>query len=92
MILSAQQIHKLRQKAHALKPVVWLGQHGLTETVLEEINIALDAHELIKVKLASSDRELRLAFVQQIIESLSATLVQQIGQIGVFYRKNNDKK
>ena len=92
MILSAQQIHKLRQKAHALKPVVWLGQHGLSEKVLEEINIALDAHELIKVKLAGADRETRDNLAQQIVQSLSATLVQQIGQIAVFYRKNDDKK
>ena len=92
MILSAQQIHKLRQQAHALKPVVWLGLHGLSEKVLEEINIALDAHELIKVKLAGADRETRDNLAQQIVQSLSATLVQQIGQIAVFYRKNDDKK
>lgn len=92
MILSAQQIHKLRQQAHALKPVVWLGQHGLSDKVLEEINIALEAHELIKVKLAGADRDMREVWAQQIVHSQSAILVQQIGQIAVFYRKNNDKK
>ncbi len=92
MILSAQQIHKLRQQAHALKPVVWLGQHGLTEAVLEEINIALEAHELIKVKLAGADREVRDAWAQEIVKSLSAIIVQQIGQICVFYREKEDKK
>ncbi|MBY0377159.1 MAG: YhbY family RNA-binding protein, partial [Gammaproteobacteria bacterium] len=56
------------------------------------INIALEAHELIKVKLAGADREVRNAWAQTIEKSLSAIIVQQIGQICVFYRKNEDKK
>ncbi len=92
MNLSTQQIQKLRRKAHALKPVVWLGQHGLTEAVLEEVQIALEAHELIKVKLAGSERDARRLMAEEMAEKLSAIIVQQIGQICVLYRENPNKK
>lgn len=56
MILNNKQKQYLKGLAHSLKPVVLLGQHGLTEGVLAEIDLALNHHELIKVKVASEDR------------------------------------
>ena len=79
---------ELRKKAYSLKPFVIVGQHGLTEAVIAEINVALNAHELIKIKIHSNDREERKAIMLKITESLGATPINQIGKMLVAYRKN----
>lgn len=81
---------QLKAKAHALKPVVMIGQAGLTVAVLAEIEIALNCHELIKVKIRQ-ERDERKLICAQIISNTDAELIQSIGQIGVFYRLNPDK-
>ena len=58
-MINKQQLKYLRSLAHDRKPVVWIGQHGLTVKVMEEINNALDHHELIKIKLRVGEREAR---------------------------------
>lgn len=78
---------KLRSKAHSLKPVVLIGQAGLTEAVLAEIELALDNHELIKIKIRSSDRTARKTIGDKICSSTNSELIQTIGQITVIYRK-----
>lgn len=80
---------KLRSKAHSLKPVIMIGQSGLTETVLAEINLALDHHELIKVRVRTADRESRKQITADICLQTEAALIQSIGQIAVLYRKNS---
>jgi len=92
MSLTSVQIRELKKLAHPLKPVVIVGQHGLSENVLSEIGSTLDIHELIKVKLAGADKADREALSQQIVEQLSATLVQIIGRVAIFYRANPKKK
>lgn len=87
----AAQRKKLRAQAHGLKPVVTLGQSGLTEAVLAEIDIALEYHQLIKIKIRSDDRDLRKALSEQISEQTQAELIQRIGQISVFYRRSSKK-
>lgn len=82
---------KLKALAHSLNPVVMIGQAGLTEAVLNEINLALDAHELIKVKIRA-ERDERRDISVQICTSTQADLVQSIGQIAVLYRKNPKPK
>jgi RNA-binding protein len=77
----------LRTKAHTLKPVVLTGQHGLSEAVLQEVEIALDHHELIKVRLNASDREERKAMTETLCASTGAELIQSIGHIATIYRK-----
>jgi len=67
-----------------------VGQHGLNENILAEVGIALDAHELIKVKIAA-DRDERTAITQVIVEHSGAELVQTIGQMSVLYRRNEKK-
>jgi RNA-binding protein len=84
------EIKQLRAKAHNLNPVVMIGQLGLTEAVLAEIDHALNAHELIKVKIRA-EKEERLQISQQICQASDAELIQNIGQIAVIYRKNPDK-
>jgi RNA-binding protein len=92
MPLTTAQNRALKKLAHALKPVVIVGQHGLSENVLNEINTTLNTHELIKVKLAGADKADRQALSGEIVAQLSAELVQIIGRVAVFYRPNPKKK
>lgn len=85
--MNSEQIHKLRARAHPLKPVVIVGQAGVTEAVLNEIDLALDHHELIKVRINGEDRDSRKAMCAAIVEAARATLVQQIGHVVSLYRK-----
>ncbi|EDL51014.1 Predicted RNA-binding protein [Vibrio mediterranei AK1] len=92
MNLSTKQKQHLKGLAHALKPVVLLGANGLTEAVLAEIKIALDHHELIKVKVASEDRETKLLIIDAIVRETKAEKVQVIGKTLVLYRQSEQKK
>ncbi len=82
---------QLKAQAHSLKPIIIVGQSGLTESVLTEIDKTLDTHELIKIKIRA-EREDRKQISQQIIDVSQAELIQSIGQIIAVYRKNPDKK
>jgi len=88
MKIAEQQKRHLRGLAHSLKPVVMVGQHGLKATIFEELEIALNAHELIKVRIAA-DRDERKEITAQIIEQTNAQLIQTIGQMSIIYRRNN---
>jgi RNA-binding protein len=81
----------LRARAHALKPVVMTGQAGLSEAVLAEIDLALEHHELIKVRLRA-EREERAAMAEEICARLGAEHVQSLGQIVTLYRKSAEKR
>ena len=67
-----------------------VGQHGLNENVLNELDIALDAHELVKVKIAA-ERDERVVIAQTLIERSGAELVQSIGQMSILFRRNEKK-
>lgn len=86
-LLSPAERRVLRARAHPLQPVVIVGSKGLTESVLKEAEIALKSHELIKIKLASDDREERASQFLTLTTALSASPVQQIGKIAVLYRE-----
>ena len=88
--LSPQQKKEFIKRSHDLHPVVMIGNKGLTDTVNNEIEIALNAHELIKIKIAGQDREGRSALLSTISEVHKATLIQEIGMIGIFYRKREE--
>jgi RNA-binding protein len=90
MSLSARQKKYLRGLCHALKPVVTVGDKGLTENVMAEIELALDHHELIKVKLRS-DRGTRDSWTAEIAARCGAQRVHSIGQMSCFYRPNPDQ-
>lgn len=92
MALTSAQIRELKKLAHPLKPVVIIGQNGLSEPVLAEIDSTLDIHELIKVKLAGADKADREELSGEIVTRLSASLVQIIGRVAIFYRPNPKKK
>lgn len=88
MILTKSQIKYLRSLGHTLKPVVMIGQNGLTENVMTEIVNALEHHELIKLKLNVGDRQVRDEALLKIIEETRSSLIQQIGNMAVLFRRN----
>lgn len=90
-MLTKSQIKHLKKLTHDLKPVVMLGQHGLTEAVLNELDIALDHHELVKIKLAAGDRDDRQQLISEICKSSQAELVQAIGKMATVFRRNRKK-
>lgn len=92
MMISSASRQILKARAHALKPVVLLGAKGLTPSVMEEINLALDTHELIKVKLAGVERDDRSIMKERICNELKAECIQSIGMVIVLYRKKPNKK
>jgi RNA-binding protein len=82
----------LKARAHALKPVVWIGAAGLSENVIHELDQGLKSHELIKVKVSSDERQTRAAWLNEICDRLGATPVQHIGKILVIYRPLPEKE
>ncbi len=88
LTLTARQRAQLKARAHALEPVVQVGHAGLSDTVVSEIDRALTAHELIKVRLGAPDRESRLVQGSEICARTDATDVQRVGKIVVLWRPN----
>ncbi len=86
MALSQTQKRHLRGLAHTRKPVVWIGQHGVTEGVQRELETALGAHELIKVSVRVGDREKRNTLVSELVDALKAEQIQRIGNVVTLYR------
>jgi len=84
--LTAAQRQHLRSLAHTRQPVVMIGNNGLSASVLKEIELALNAHELIKIKAASNELETRRTWLAEICAGTGASPVQQIGKILVIYR------
>ena len=81
----------LRSQAHALDPVVIIGEAGLTPAVMKEIEASLNAHGLIKVRVFGDDRQERIAIYETICEELDAAPVQHIGKLLVLYRPKKEK-
>jgi RNA-binding protein len=87
MTLTQQRKKQLRAIGHNLKPVVMISENGLTEGVLNELNRALNDHELIKVKLAISERIDRAEVASAVVAETNSTLVQTIGKIILICRE-----
>ncbi len=88
---SKPQIRFLQSAAHALHPFVRIGARGLTAAVHKEIDIALEAHELVKIKFSRSRDEKQEAMIDEIGKRQQAECVQKIGHVAVFYRRNAEK-
>jgi RNA-binding protein len=86
MALSEKQKKHLRRLAHPLRPIVMLGNSGLTEAIVGELERALGDHELVKVAVRVGARELRDAALQALAARTGGEIVQRIGNVGVFYR------
>lgn len=79
---------QLKAQAHHLKPVVMMGSKGLTDALTEEASLALNAHELIKVKISGLEKVEREAIAIELCDLLKAHLIQLIGNTAVIYRPN----
>ena len=89
MSLKPSQKHYLRGLAHALKAVVHVGNKGITEALIAEFSLALEHHELIKVRIAGDDRSERRSQIEQLAQATGADVVQSIGKVACFYRRND---
>lgn len=92
MTITEKQKRWLKKQVHHLKPVVTVGQHGITEPVLAEIDIALDHHELLKIKVNAGDRDDRDAAIALIGQRTGADVITRIGNIAAFFRANPRKR
>lgn len=90
MTLTSSHRQRLRGRAHSLKPIIIIGNHGLTEAVNLEIDRALNDHELLKIRVNAATKEDRQMMIDQICQNHHAELVQTIGHIAVVYRKKID--
>ena len=92
MKLTTKQIAHLRGLAHSISPVVMIGNNGLTESVIKEIELNLTAHELIKIQVAGDDRDARKAMYAEICAKTNAIAVHLIGKQLVVFRKSDTIK
>lgn len=88
MPISADRKKQFRSIGHKLNPIVTIAGNGLSESVLQELNRALDDHELIKVKLGIAEREDRKIITAQLQALPNVELIQEIGKVVILYRGN----
>jgi RNA-binding protein len=89
--LTEKQKKHLRGLAHAREPVVLIGQSGLSPAITGELETALGAHELVKVRARVGDRDQRDTIFAELAQQTRSALVQRIGNVAVFYRPSKDK-
>ncbi len=82
----------MRGVAHNLNPIVTIGGKGLTDAVMNEVELALEQHELVKVKMPSNGKAEKVALIAQITGQSNSEPVQIIGRVGVIYRANKEPK
>jgi RNA-binding protein len=88
MQLSDKQLRFLRGRAHTLKPVIQIGNNGLTASVLLETRRALADHELIKLRIQAADRSARDAMLSELVRDTGSALVTRIGHVAVLFQAN----
>lgn len=92
MPLSNNQRRYLRGLTHSLHPIVMVAENGVSPAVLKELEIALNAHELVKVRISAPDRETKTLWLGELIGASSSELIQQIGHIATLYRRAKEPK
>ena len=90
--LTPRERQMLKGRAHALEPVVHVGQAGVTDKVAAELDRALTAHELIKVKVTAPDRDAREALCDDIVTRTDAAEVQRVGKVLVLWRPRPEEE
>jgi RNA-binding protein len=90
--LTNAQTRFLRGQAHGLKAILQVGGKGISDALVAEVDGALEHHELIKVKVAATDREVRDAMVDELAQRAGAALVQRIGHTAVLFRPSKDNR
>jgi RNA-binding protein len=91
MNLSESQKKHLRRLGHQLKPVILVGEAGLSESVLKELDYTISHHELIKVRIRAPNRKSRNGLIAEICRQASTILIQRIGNVALVYRPNPDE-
>lgn len=91
MDLSETQKKFLRGLGHQLKPVIMIGEAGLSDAVLNEFSSAIQHHELIKVRVRAGDRETRDSIITELCTKGAAVLVTRIGNVALVFRRNEDE-
>ena len=91
MHLTESQKKQLRALAHPKKPVVMVGNQGLTDRVMKEIGSALEIQELIKIKVRADDRKKRNALIEQIVEAHDCLLILRVGNVATLFKQNAEK-
>ena len=91
MKLTESQKKHLRSLGHPLKPVIMVGDAGLSEALMAEFNTTIEHHELIKVRVRSGDRKVRDATISELCTTGSAELITRIGNVALVYRRNDEK-
>ena len=90
MALTEKQKKHLRRLAHPMNPIVMLGNAGLTDAVVAELDRALTDHELVKVTARVAERDARNQALATLASRTAAELVQRVGHVGVFYRRRKE--
>ena len=90
MLSEAQKKH-LRGLGHQLKPVVMIGENGLSDSLLAEFETSLAHHELIKVRIRVGDRRAREAIIRKLCDIGAAQLIQRVGNVALLYRENPER-
>ena len=91
MTLTESQKKFLRGLGHQLKPVIIIGDSGLSESVSKEIESSIAHHELIKVRVRAADRQSRDETISNLCKQSSSALVTRIGNVALIYRRNAEK-
>ena len=91
MELSESQKKFLRGLGHQLKPVIMIGDAGLTDSVMSEFKSTIEHHELIKVRVRAGDRKVRDEIIRDLCSKGEAALVTRIGNVALVYRRNEEK-
>ncbi|MGY0797970.1 ribosome assembly RNA-binding protein YhbY [Lysobacter sp. A286] len=91
-VLTNAQTRFLRGQAHDLKAMLQVGGKGITDALVAELDLALEHHELVKLKIAASDREARDAMIGELCTRTESALVQRIGHTAVLYRASEDNR
>jgi RNA-binding protein len=89
MALTERQKKHLRRLGHDLHPIVLVGQRGMNAGVVEELKLALEHHELVKLRVRAASREDRDAIFGELAGLSDSEFVFRIGNVGLFYKKNN---
>lgn len=87
---TAQRTH-LRRLGHTLEPIVLVGQNGIGPNLVAELERALNDHELVKVRARAGDRTLRDEILDELARSTGAEIVQRVGHVGLYYRRNPEQ-
>jgi RNA-binding protein len=90
MPLTEQQKREFRTRGHALKPIVTIGSAGLSDAVIRELDLSLEHHELMKIRISGAGRDERGNLINAVCTACGAEVVQAIGNIALIYRKSTD--